>query len=32
MIFTVREGRISGLREYLDTALLETAVFDRVLT
>ena len=32
MIFTVRDGRISALREYLDTALLETAVFDRVLS
>jgi len=32
MIFTVREGRISELREYLDTALLETAVFGRVLS
>lgn len=31
MVFTVRDGLIASLREYLDTALVETAVFDRVI-
>ena len=31
MVFTVEDELITSLREYLDTALVETAVFDRVL-